>query len=76
MKDVDKYIGIKMRSIRKKHLLTLAQVAPKLKCSHVYVHKMEKGEGAVTSNTVYLFCRVFNVTPNDLFPKIKSLKSL
>ena len=67
IKDIDIYIGNKLRSKRQKVGLTLSDLAEKLGISHQQIQKYERGQSRISAGTLYQLSAILGVKSNFFF---------
>ncbi len=61
-----KKFGEKLRSLRKRHRLTMRQLGKMLDVDHSYVGRMERGEKTPNAAMIIKIARLFKVTTDQL----------
>ena len=67
--NLNKYIGERIRKIRKEQKLTQENIAQEINISRKEIINIEKGKRGLSLETLINICNVLNCTPNDLFNK-------
>lgn len=67
--DLNKYIGERIRKIRKNQKLTQDNISQEINISRKEIINIEKGKRGLSFETLIKICNVLNCTPNDLFNK-------
>lgn len=70
-KELDKYIGKKIKEYRTKKGLTQKELGQKLNIGHTTVSGYEKGVISLTSNIIFAIGEILDVKVDDLFPERK-----
>lgn len=71
MTDINLHIGRKIQEARIKRAETLYSLAAKLKVSHQIIHKYEKGQANVSSQTLYKIAHILDVPVAFFFASIE-----
>lgn len=74
MKDINKYIGNKIRLRRKELGLTQENLATAMSLNRLSILNIEKGRHGTTAESMFTLCATLNCTPNDIFPPVKLKK--
>ncbi len=61
-----KQIGQNIKKARKALKMTQAELAEQANMSAIHVSHLETGKANLTIDTLYDFCKILNVTPNDI----------
>lgn len=67
--NLNKYIGERIRKIRKEQKLTQEDVANEIHISRGQIINIEKAKRGLSLETLVNICNALNCTPNDLFNK-------
>ncbi len=59
-------VGQNIKKAREKQKLTQAELAKRLDLSPIHVSHIETGKANMSIDTLYDFCQVLKVTPNDI----------
>jgi transcriptional regulator with XRE-family HTH domain len=70
-KELDEYIGRKIKEYRNKKGLTQKELGQKLGIGHTTVSGYEKGTITLNSNTLFVIGEILDVKVDDLFPERK-----
>lgn len=73
-KQVKLYIGMRLKEKRLKAGLRQEDVATVIKLSRVSILNMEIGRHSPTPFKLHALCRLYNCTPNDIYPPIDAIK--
>lgn len=75
---ISKFVGGRIRSLRRKHNLTQKELGEKLGVKHNTISSYEKGTNEPEQDTLFRMADVLGVSINDFFPyedKLNALKS-
>jgi CheY-like chemotaxis protein len=76
IKELDLYVGQKLREFRQKVGWTLAQLSDRLCLSHQQVHKYEQGQTKIPASLLFRFAHLFQTSPNAFFEGYKPQQPL
>lgn len=65
--DIYKYIGRKIKHLRKKTSMTQKELAIKSSLTLYKIKKIEDGKHKITLSTLCIICNVFKIHPKSLF---------
>ena len=71
---VCEHIGNQIRKRRKEKGVSQANLAVAIGLSRLSVVNIEANRQSATPDTIYLVCCALNITPNELFPAMETLK--
>jgi len=70
---VSAYTGTALRRIRKERGLSIREIANFFGVGYVYVATIERGKMPLTKERIYELSCLFNVSPAEFFPPLKSV---
>lgn len=73
-KDLDNYIGRRLREKRQKLRLTLTDLAEKLGVSHQQIQKYEQAQSRIAAITLYQLGEILGVEPSYFFQGYSAFK--
>jgi putative transcriptional regulator len=73
-KELNAYMGKRVYELRKAVGINQDNVADVLNISRTSVVNIEAGRHGMSADNIVMICRLFNCTPNDLFPPIEAIK--
>lgn len=73
-KELNKYMGKRVHDLRKALGINQDNIAGVLNVSRTSIVNIEAGRHGMSSDNIVMICRLFNCTPNDLFPPIEAIK--
>ncbi len=65
-----RYVGLKIRQLRKKRNLTQAELSAKIGVQQSDLSRMEKGEYRISLDTLFKILQVFEMSMNKFFEEI------
>lgn len=66
MKNINFYIGTRIKEIREKTKFTQEYMARELDIAPNHYGRIERGENSCTINNLIKICNILNITPNDI----------
>jgi putative transcriptional regulator len=73
-KELNQYIGKRVHELRKGLGLNQDNIASVLNISRASIVNIESGRHGMSIENIIMICRLFNCTPNDLFPPIEAFE--
>lgn len=73
MIDIDKELGIRLKTLRKQAKLSQVQLAQALCITFQQIQKYEKGVNRITCSRLFMICKVLGCSPQDFFTPIYEL---
>ncbi len=61
------YLGLNIAYYRKKCHMSQSQLAEKINISRTHMSRIETAECAVSLDVVFELCKVFNISPKEIF---------
>jgi two-component system response regulator len=71
-KQVDVFLGKKLKTIRKKHKITQAKLGELTSMSHQQIQQYEIGESRIPANFLFDLSQIFNVSPSYFYEGLDS----
>lgn len=71
-----RYVGLKIRQLRKKRNLTQAELSAKIGVQQSDLSRMEKGEYRISLDTLFKILQVFEMTILEFFEEVAPRESL
>ncbi len=73
MNPVSKFIGNRIKLLRKKNNYSQEQFGDMISLTRASVINIENGRHSTTQEKLYVICSILKCTPSDLYPPIKKV---